>query len=65
MTGICIRIAGIHALAGLVTGPEVVAEALDRVIGRDADVGGAVLHQCQRGGNHAGRGRVGAAVGVT
>jgi hypothetical protein len=55
----------IHAGAGLVAGPELVAEALDRVVRRDADVGGAVLDQCQRGGNDPGGRRERSAVTVS
>ena len=43
---------GIHAGPGLVAGPEVVAEGLDHVIGRDADVRRAALDQLQHGVQH-------------
>ena len=47
---------GIDACAGLVARPEVVAERLDHVIGRDADVRRAALDHLQHGVQHAGRG---------
>ena len=47
---------GIDAGAGLVARPEVVAEGLDDVIGRDADVRRAGLEHLQHGVQHAGRG---------
>ena len=45
---------GIDALAGLVARPEVVAERLDHVVGRDADVRRAALDHLEHGVQHAG-----------
>lgn len=51
--------AGIDPLAGFVSGPEIVAEGLDDVIGGDADVGGSVAdHAKNRGDDAAGGGDV-------
>ena len=44
---------GLDAVAGLVAGPQAVAERLDDVIGRDADVRGAFLDHLQHGVEHA------------
>ncbi len=44
---------GVDALAGLVPGPQLVAEGLDNVIGRDPDMGGAVAQQLQDRTEHA------------
>ena len=44
---------GLDALAGLVAGPQLVAERLDDVIGRDADVRAAALDHLQHGVQHA------------
>ena len=43
----------LDSLAGLVVGPKVVAERLDDVIGRNADVRGALLEHLQNGLQHA------------
>ena len=55
---------GFDALAGFVAGPESVAERLDDVIGRDADVRRAVAHQAAHRGEDAAHGRDLAAFGV-
>ena len=47
-----------HALARLVARPQVVAEALDDVVRRHADVGGALLQELQRRGEHTDGGPV-------
>ena len=44
----------LDAGAGLVAGPEVVAERLDHVVGGDAEMGGAALDDLQHGVQHAG-----------
>jgi hypothetical protein len=46
--------AGLDALAGLVAGPQLVAEGLDDVVGGHADVRGAALQQLQHAVQHAG-----------
>ena len=50
---------GLDAVAGLVAGPEVVAERLDDVIGRDADVRGAAFDHLEHGVEHAEHGAEG------
>ena len=52
-----------HARAGLVAGPEVVAEALDDVVGGDAEVGGALVERGEDRAEHATRGAVRAGIG--
>ena len=54
----------IHALTRLVARPHVVAEALDHVVGGDADVCRAVLHQHQGRADHAGGRRIRMSVAV-
>ncbi len=44
----------LDSLAGLVIGPQVVAERFDHVIGRDADMRGALLDHLQHGVQYAG-----------
>lgn len=43
---------GVHALARLVSLPELVAERLDHVVGRDADVPGPLAQESQHGSEH-------------
>src|ERR1041385_6767764 len=45
---------GLDAFAGLVTGPKSVTERLDDMVGRHANMGGALLDQPQHGMQHAG-----------
>ena len=52
----CARKRALDAVAGLVVGPEVVAERLDHVVGGDAEVGGAALDHLEHGVQHAGHG---------
>ena len=52
----CDQQRGVDARAGLVAGAEVVAERLDHVVGRDADVGRAVLEQADHRGEDAAHG---------
>ena len=47
---------GVDALAGLVAGPQIVAERLDDVVGRDADVRRARLDHLQHRVQHADHG---------
>src|SRR5262249_31930959 len=47
---------GFDARAGLVAGPQVVAERFDDVIGRDAQVGGSAFQHAEDGAQHAGDG---------
>ena len=54
----------VHPGAGLVPGPEIVAEALDHVIGRHPDVRRTFLDERERRRDHSGRRRVRVAVGV-
>ena len=44
---------GLDAVARLVAGPELIAERLDDVIGRDPDVGGADRHHAEQRCQHA------------
>jgi hypothetical protein len=45
----------IDALAGLVAGPEAIAEGLDHVVGRDADMRDSALDHLQHAVHHADR----------
>ncbi len=47
----------VHALTGLVAGPELVAKRLDHVIGRDTDVGRTSFEHHQHGAHNAARRR--------
>src|SRR5690606_5925213 len=49
----------LDACAGLVPGPELVAERFDHVIGSDTDVGGVVLEHLEHGAQHPEHGTVG------